>query len=382
MSDTDEYGKITDEGIQSLRDRIGDEIDEPQPFNEEATKDAIRHWCHGVGHENPLYTDEKYARKGPYGEITAPPLFLFSCSEVPGGYATGLPGVHEMWAGCRWKWYEPIRRDDAIRTESWLKDVEEKDTSFAGRSVVQTYETEFYNQNDDHLASAEAWNFRYERSAPNKKKESADEADMDEEITTPYWDDEEIDQFRDQYRNEERRGEEPRYFEDVDVRDELDTILKGPYTVTGAITFLMGWSDGWCRTHRRLFELFDKLPGLKVKNEKHGMYEPPEMAHWNDEFAQSVGHPDPYDFGPERVAWLGHVCEYWMGDEGFLKEIDIRVHEASYLGDVTWCSGEITDTRYEDGEGLVDVDLKAVDHRDRVTASGEGVIQLPLRDAK
>ena len=90
-----EAGKITEEGLQRLRDRLG-AFNRPRQygvglFNEFASRDAIRHFCQGIGDPNPLYQDESYARQTKYGTIIAPPCFLYSvywCS----GRTGGLPG--------------------------------------------------------------------------------------------------------------------------------------------------------------------------------------------------------------------------------------------------------------------------------------------------
>lgn len=372
----DDFGKITDEALEQLRERVGERIDEPQPYIEEATKDTIRHWTHGIGDDNPLYLDEEYAAAGPYGEIVAPPTTLLAASEVVSSFSMGLPGVHEMWGGAEFDWYRPIRRDTRFRTESYFHDLEEKETQFGGRSVVQTYRTEFYDQDDEHLATGKAWNFRVERDASRERGKYEKQGEHE----TAHWSEEEIEEFADHYTGEERRGSDTRYFEDVEVGEELDTLLKGPYTSSTAIAFKQGWSEGWCRANRRLFTEFDKNPGLVVINEKHGAPEPPEIVHWNDEYAREVGVPAAYDYGPERVAWLGHVCTDWMGDEGFLTHFYSEVRSHNLKGDVTWCSGEVVDKRVEDGQHLVDVELSGHDQRDRLTCTGDATIRLPSKE--
>jgi len=45
-------------GLDDLRKRIGVPItDTVEPWNYEATRDAIRHYAHGIGDDNPLWTD-------------------------------------------------------------------------------------------------------------------------------------------------------------------------------------------------------------------------------------------------------------------------------------------------------------------------------------
>lgn len=374
-----EYGKITDELLEREKARIGERIKEPQPLHEEVTKDNIRHWCHGVGHENPLFNDESYADEGPFGGIVAPPLFLFSTCEVASTFATGFPGVHEMWSGCEWEWNAPLREGYEIHTESWIDDVEEKDTGFGGRCAVQTYKSEYYNQFDDHLATSRVWNFRMEREE-TRERAGGDTGYKGEEIALASWDEEDLEEFAEHYRNRDPRGSEPRYFEDVDVGDDIGPLLKGPYTATQDITFIMGWSRGWCRANKLMFDTFEKLPGLKINNPQHGMWEPPEAVHWNDEYAKMAGVPAAYDFGPERVAWLGHLLQYWMGDYGFLRDLESKIREHNLKGDITWCQGQVTDKRTEGDRYLVEIALETVDQRDRVTADGSATVQLPSED--
>ncbi len=370
------YGTITESGLEELRERIDVPIDEPDPYVHEATLDTIRHWAHGIGSTNPLYTDEEYAAEGPYGELIAPPTFLFATSRIMSGYVGGLPGVHAMYSGADWEWHEPIRRGDRIYTESWLSDLIERETEFSGRAIQQIYTIEFYNQHEDLVASADSWCFRTERDTASEEKRKYES----ENIELAEWDDDDIERFAEHYRNQKPRGDEPRFFEDVDVGDALDTLLKGPMSVTSVIAFDQGWGGLYIHAHGKLFEMIDRHPALATDNE-FGVPEPPERVHWDHDFAQQVGVPAAYDYGPERVSWLGHVCHHWMSDYGVLRDLYVEVRQHNLLGDVTWCSGEVTGKRTEDGDHLVDVDLVGRDQRDNVSVKGNAVIQLPTRSA-
>ena len=101
-----ESGKITPENVDRLRARLGS-FNRPRQygvglFNEQASRDAIRHFCQGIGDANPLYWDLSYGQATKYGSIIAPPCFLYSvywCS----GRTGGLPGVHGFHAGNDWE---------------------------------------------------------------------------------------------------------------------------------------------------------------------------------------------------------------------------------------------------------------------------------------
>ena len=67
MTET-KFPKITDQGMDALRARIGVKIENTlEPWCHEATRDNIRHYAHGIGDDNPLWSDPDYARGTRYG---------------------------------------------------------------------------------------------------------------------------------------------------------------------------------------------------------------------------------------------------------------------------------------------------------------------------
>ena len=100
--------------------------------------------------------------------------------------------------------------------------------------------------------------------------------------------------------------------------------------------------------------------------------------HWEDvRVGEAV--PAAYDYGPERVAWLGHLVTNWMGDAGTLARLSVQVRRHNLIGDTTWCRGVVANTALVDGRGEVTLDLAAVNQRDETIASGQAVVILPRR---
>ena len=164
------FPKITEEGLDALRQRIGVKIGQTaEPWCHEATRDNIRHYAHGIGDDNPLWCVPEYAKKTRFGDVIALPSFLFATSRIISGYVGGLPGIHAMWSGSDWHWHKTVNRNDEITTEAWLKDLIVHDTKFAGRAVQQIYHVDFFNQKGDLVADADSWCFRTERDHAREK---------------------------------------------------------------------------------------------------------------------------------------------------------------------------------------------------------------------
>jgi acyl dehydratase len=362
---------ITDEALEALRSRIGQPVPRVEPYIEVATRDAIRHWAHGIGDRNRLWTDPEYAAKSRWGGLLAPPSILYAMDRIVSGYVGGLPGIHAMFAGTDWEWRRPIRENDRILGESVLEELAKKPSTFARRAVQQVYLTSFKNQHGELVATARSWCFRTER-------DTAREIGKYKNAERHRYTREEIEAIRRAYAGEEIRGPVPRYWEDVSMGEAIPAVVKGPLTVTSVIAFIQGWGSLYVRAHGLAFELFERHPALAIDNE-FGVPEPPERVHWDEPLATAVGVPGPYDYGPERVAWLGHLVTNWMGDDGMLRRLNVQVRRHNLIGDTTWCRGGVTGKAIRNGEALVDLQVSAENQRGEMTAEGVATVSLPQR---
>lgn len=378
MNDTidRQFAQITERGLDQLRERIGVRIENSlEPWCHEATRDNIRHYAHGIGDDNPLWCDPDYAAKAKYGGIVALPSFLFACDRIVSGYVGGLPGVHAMWAGADWSWHKPVHRNDEITTEAWLKDLILHDTRFSGRAVQQIYHVDFFNQNGDKVAGADSWCFRTDRD--QARETGTKYTELREKPVKQYTDDELAEIFAG-YAEEEVRGAETRYFEDVSVGDTLPTMVKGPMTVTGFIAYAQGWGGLYIRANKLAWKQHHRHPGLGIKN-KFGIPDCPERVHWENDFATMVGAPAAYDYGPERCSWMTHHMTNWMGDDGFLRESKTQIRRHNPEGDTLFIDGEVTGKREVDGVCLIDIKHQAVNQDGELSIHGTGVVELPRR---
>ncbi|MBB5216503.1 FAS1-like dehydratase domain-containing protein [Parapusillimonas granuli] len=373
---TRSFPKITEHDLEALSRRIGVKITETvEPWCHEATRDNIRHYAHGIGDDNPLWCDPDYAAKTRHGGIIALPSFLFATNRIVSGYVGGLPGVHAMWSGADWTWHKTVRRNDEIFSEATLKALIPHETRFAGRAIQQIYNVQFYNQDGDRIAEADSWCFRTERD--HAREVGTKYKEVRERAPRRYTDEELREAYK-LYAQEEIRGATPRYWEDVNVGDELPVLFKGPMTVTGFIAYAQGWGGLYIRANKLAWQLIDAHPGVGIKN-RFGIPDVPERVHWEEDFALEVGAPGAYDYGPERNSWLTHHLTNWMGDDGFLHKSLCKVRRHNPEGDMLFIKGKVTRKYESEGRHLVEIEQEGRNQDDELSVIGTGVVQLPSR---
>jgi len=365
---------ITDDELDRLRGKIGQVVTVAQaPYLTEVTRDAVRHWAWATGDRNKLYLDESYAAEAPHGALLCPPTMLYAFSRISIGYRGGLPGVHSMFGGSHWRWHVPAKVGDRIDTEVIFKDLAEFPSRFAGRMFKQTSEVRFTNQYGVRVATADSWGMRVGRAEARERKKYDDIKDERR------YSDDELKEIAEAYARETCRGATPLYFEDVAVGMEVPSVIRGPYTATCAVAFEQAWGGLFIWAHGYWFDLIGRHPALGIPN-RMGVPEPPEAVHWDTDLARSVGVPDAYDYGPERISWIATMLTNWIGDHGVLAELYCEMRRHNLIGDITHCRARITEiAAANDGWGDVRLDVEARDQRDELTAKGWAKVRLPTK---
>jgi acyl dehydratase len=365
------HATITEDALERIRQRMGVPVRRRHPHIQLASQDAIRHFAYGMGDTNPLWVDPDYAATTRYGGVLAPPCILYAMDDICSGQFGGLPGIHNMFAGTRFEWFHPIKVNDTLTATSALSGLEEKRSAFARRTVLQSYDTTFTNHDGLVVATARAFGIRAERDTARQQGKYHG---IERGQYTP----DDIARIEADYDAEIVRGATPRYWEDVDIGQEITPIVKGPLTVTDIVTWLIGWGGLFNRAHKIGMEYRRRHPAAGIVD-VNGVPDVPERVHWDADFAREVGVPGAYDYGPQRVSWFGHLMTNWIGDDGFLSVLDVQVRRFNILGDTTWLRGIVTDKFEQDDNHLVACDLWAENQRGETTAQGKAEAILPCR---
>jgi len=368
-------GEFTPELIEEMKSKRGLKLRaENHLFNEEATQGAIRRFVDGIGDPNPLYRDRAYGEKTRYGSIIAPPSWVFS---VLAGIQFGWRGLAGFHSASDMEFYKPIRLDDKIRPEERFQDFEgPKESRFAGRMIFDYFEDKYFNRREELAAKVIRLVIRTERKAARKKGKY-------KKIELPHpWTEEELKAIEEEVLSEEIRGADPRFWEDVEVGDELKPVVKGPLGLTDIVAMCVaGLAPAKLMAHGVSLKEYRKKPAWAFRDTNTGALEPIYAVHYNAQAANAMGLPSPYDVGTQRHCWQIHLLTNWMGDEGWLKKSHAEYRIFVYLSDVLRITGKVTKKyRSEDGECCVDIETHAMNQRGEDAMPGTATIALPSRD--
>lgn len=390
--DAIEFGRLTRASIERFREKVG--LDWPYSrwtaWNEEASRDGIRHYAHGYGDDNPLYTDPDHGAASRWGSIIAPPGFLEGAGITPtiedrpedrGRGRGGLAGVHMYWAGDHIRYFRPVREGERLWVRRFYVSIEEKDRSrFAGRSAVSVRRRVYWDDQGELIAIWDADFVHAERHTAKERTEADPEGPADEASAQHVFTEEERAEIDAAYAAEEVRGAEPRYVEDVAVGDDLGTRYRGPLVVGDIIAWLMGCGRHEIYPYRLNWQNRQRMGGFYSVNE-FGAWDSAMRVHWDDAFAQSVGARRAYDYGMLRNAWLMQLVTDWMGDDAVLVAVDDRIKGFNTIGDLSRLTGTVVEVDEEGEWPEVVVELVCTNpQRDEVTAKGTARVRLPSRE--
>ena len=362
--------RITDEAVSAVLARRGEVRAAHRPWNTAASPDAIRHFALGIGNLNPLWLDPEYAAMSRFGAIIAPPTFEYSCGVTFGG---GMPGVHSLYGGSDFVFLEPIRAGDSVSATIELDELVEKSSNYAGRMLQQIERMVYTNQDGVVVTDARHWVMRTERDAARAKAELPSRYPK---RTLQTYTRDGIAGIDEEYTREIVRGDEPRYWEDVEVGDALPPVVKGPLRVTDMLAYLMGTGSPYVRAHADNYLFRRDHPAAYVPNEQ-GIPDIAERVHWENEFAHAIGVAGAYDYGQERPCWIAHMITNWMGDEGWLRRLKVRLARFNLIGDTTHTGATVEEKFVEGGEATVRCSVWSRNQIGEITAQGEAWIVLP-----
>jgi acyl dehydratase len=379
------FGKLTDAGVARLRQRIGVQFNQNRAYhNAEMTWDGSRHFANGYGDDNPLWCDPDYAAKTRWGGLIGSPLFHYTMGAPDAPEPTAeqkallkgdpLAGLGSYQAVMDFEWWRPLQVGDRLGRRLALVGIAPKaNSAFSGRSLGEVQAFFYRNQRGELTNMRSGTWIRAERSASKDKAKKY-------ELPQPYTP-EQLAAIDAAYEAEEIRGATPRYWEDVQAGDEMQTIVRGPLRTSDIVVWHVGW--GMQLTPPGAFKISYKVrrkaPGLFTPNALN-VPDTVQRLHWEKEWANELGIPVSYDYGAIREAVLGNLITNWMGDDAWLWKMSCEHRKFVYTGDTYWAKGRVKDKAMTAAGGEVRLEIWVENQWGTIVTPGEATVLLPTRD--
>jgi acyl dehydratase len=338
------------------------------------SEDACRDYCNYMGSKNPIFLDRDYGRQTRWGGMLAPPTMIGVAITAP-----GLRGVQWIAGSRGWEWYKPLRPGDRVvqrgRYTGWRLMTGRHAKNFA----IQYGELDCFGPDGALVAKGFVSYIRTARRGSDNSMKFA--------ARRQHWSPEEVEEFRRARRQETPRGNEIRYFEDVRRGEEIPAVVYGPLRLTDiALTGAFNDSgalhgDGLAHLGAHWYQLENRRrhPADSFLNAETGVHDHPHRGHWEREMAVEVGMPGMYDVGNQRATWFCRLITDWMGDDGFIEQMEARLLRPNVVGDVTWVSGVIKSVDVRGDHHVVTAELSAVNQVGEKTMDGTARIRLISR---
>jgi len=365
---------------KDLRDNyLGRDIGEnklDEPF--ELTWRIIRDFAWGLSDDNPLFCDPAYAAKTRWGCQLAPPT-IASAIRYPQSHAAIWEKPYRatnLVGGNKFEWFNVFRVGDGITTSLMITDLQRK-VGKTGPLIFAITEGNLWNQHGDLIAKQSATQIQVEMPPGVKLGEK-----MVYEQEPYKYSQEEIKRIVDCYDAETIRGAKTLYWDEVKVGDKLTTMVRGPITLGDMIQFnARCYYENHCPgTFKVALNAARKMPPCAIRTNPttNWPYEDIMWEHYDINLVRARGLPLHFDLGCMRYEMAATLITNWMGDDGFLRRLDVQIRRPGFYGDTTWFSGEVVNKEKvtEGGVeyGAVDIKIDGINQLGHTTTPATATV--------
>ena len=362
------YPELTDEAIEAARELIGVDL-RRRPRWTQVGKELIIRFALCIGSRNPLYISDGLVSTNLFGTMVGHPTILYCFDDTR--VAPSLPGIHALYVGTNWEFHRPVLLNDRITSSARLLDVEKKQGDFCGPMALQTGEVVYTNQRDETVARATSYVMRTPRDTARERGKYMG-------VTRHRYTPEELEAIDRAYEEEWIQGDVPRYWEDVQVGEEIPLIVKGPLSSDDMLNFIDVTRGTLAFSY--FLEHWRRHPQDVYWDPETGMPDSWDASMTKDSVAHVFGFPFAHDAGYQRICWLDNLVTNWAGNLGFLESLKVRLGRPNFVYDTTWCKGRVTEKSARDGKRRAELEVWCENQDGQVTAKGSATVALVSRD--
>lgn len=365
----------------------------PARMKEALHNNDIRRWVQAMHYANLLHYDHDFAKEGRYGRLVAPQSFAVAADD---GHGAGpacvgrIPDSHLIFGGDEWWFYGPkIFGGDMITNEKVPYDFSVKDTKFAGPTCFQRGDNNYYNQDGDLIAKQRSTAIRYRADL------ALEMGSIDGDEEDPVWSDEELADLQERkfefIKMMHDLGHGKRYWDDVNVGDELPVRIIGPHSVASFATEWRAYLFTiWGGTHRPGLDMealgftkemagHENDPVMERENPEltDGAYFGPSRGHLFPRYARKIGMPRGYGYGASMGAWILDYMAGWAGEWGQVIHCNSAYRGPAFTGDATFLTASVVDKMVdEEGRHVVQLDCKMKNQLGATMATAKAEVEL------
>ncbi len=365
------------------------------PVREPIGNNDIRRWVQAMHYPNLLHYDPAYAREGRWGKLVAPQSFPIVIDDGHGSAPAcvgKIPNSHLLFGGDEW-WFHDVRvhGGDTINNERIPFDYAVKNTGFAGPTCFQRGDNFYRNQHGELIAQQRSTSIRYLAHAGAENTNPDDAEDTE-------WTDAELAGLEDRkfewIKMLHDLGHNPRYWDDVNIGDQLPERVFGPHSI---VSFATEWRSYlftcWGTLDRREINLEDfgfspefagheNDPIMERINPEltDGGYYGASRGHMFPYWARKIGMPRAYGYGASMGAWVTDYLAGWAGEHGMVVHSVANYRGPALCGDITIQTAEVVDKLIDaEGRHLVQVKHKMANQKGTTMATATAEIMLPKK---
>jgi|TARA_B110000196_G_C20891407_1_gene541469 acyl dehydratase len=124
--------------------------------------------------------------------------------------------------------------------------------------------------------------------------------------------------------------------------------------------------------------LFERKTDLMNWNRWAATYDEFVPYHMDDEGAKSNGQNSVIGQGRIRVSYLHTMLRNWIGEQGFILEVDVQMRGINYKNDTLTCNGTVTSkTPTENNSFLLELDISITNQNGVVITPGTARVRIP-----